>query len=647
MLKIVNVCVYAIVFTAVCSADQIEEWFENEGEQHDDHVLIDYLEQLRQHPLDLNEVNTDELATLPGISLSRALKIIHYRRQHGNFRCLQELYKIDGIDACVENIVPYLTIRPLPRFSSVEVNGRHRLISKLETPLGYRKGTFVGSKEKLVNRIECRLSPDLQMGWVMEKDPGEKNLNDYSTGYIQMQIKNPKLKLVAGHFSIQKAGGLLFGGPYANFSSSVFSRYPCTRGLYAHLSPCESKGFNGMGLEGKTGVFDFILFYSASKRDASIDGGMVESLPTSGLHRTEYETSIRAAVKNRVMGGDWTVNIDDRASFSLSLLDSDWSPPIAPKAGFQRFQFSGGHNLVFGLAGVYKSDICSVYGQVAKCKSNGMASVFGGMVDEGVMTIYFQYRRFARDFQNSFAGGPGENSTTSNESGVVVGLQFKQTKIGQFELSFNQFYFPWSRYRVPMPSSGYRIKMTFRKKLQHSQLYFRLTAVRKASSSTIHFGGFDDPDSTRDGKLSFRAQIDMKAKTNLKSRTRVEVTSKYTRHSFVAKSGFGLLLYQDFQYSLFPSLQIKGRWSIFDIPEYDLRIYPFENDLPGMMRIICQSGRGTRWYLILTLSLGKKGTVSVKIERTRYDDREVIGSGYNRINGSSCHMLGVQYDWSL
>ena len=47
--------------------------------------------------VNINTADVSQLMTLPGIGQTRAEAIAAYRQQHGNFRTIEEIMKVDGI----------------------------------------------------------------------------------------------------------------------------------------------------------------------------------------------------------------------------------------------------------------------------------------------------------------------------------------------------------------------------------------------------------------------------------------------------------------------------------------------------------------------------------------------------------------------
>lgn len=67
---------------------------------------------LRPHSIKINTAGLKELETLPGIGPKTARRILDYRREHGPFKTLQELKKVQRIGSkTLHKISPYLFIK--------------------------------------------------------------------------------------------------------------------------------------------------------------------------------------------------------------------------------------------------------------------------------------------------------------------------------------------------------------------------------------------------------------------------------------------------------------------------------------------------------------------------------------------------------
>jgi len=110
----------------------------------------------------------------------------------------------------------------------------------------------------------------------------------------------------------------------------------------------------------------------------------------------------------------------------------------------------------------------------------------------------------------------------------------------------------------------------------------------------------------------------------------------------------GLLLYQDFLFRpLNKPLDITIRYAVFDVPDYDSRIYAYENGLPGDYSFPVMFGKGIRTYLLLKYQFNHIAVAWLKISRTLYPGEKNIGSGYDQIEGDHRTDIKLQLRFKL
>jgi len=81
-------------------------------------------------------------------------------------------------------------------------------------------------------------------------------------------------------------------------------------------------------------------------------------------------------------------------------------------------------------------------------------------------------------------------------------------------------------------------------------------------------------------------------------------------------------------------LRITLRYAFFDTEDYNSRIYSYENDMLYAFSIPAFYDQGTRLYLLLKYTLGKRFDLRFKYAATHYTNRTEIGSGLNLIRGN-------------
>jgi len=91
-------------------------------------------------------------------------------------------------------------------------------------------------------------------------------------------------------------------------------------------------------------------------------------------------------------------------------------------------------------------------------------------------------------------------------------------------------------------------------------------------------------------------------------------------------------------------LYLHARFALFDT-RYETRIYTYEHDLLYAFSTPAFTGRGIRWYLLLSLPLARGWQGSVRLSRTLYRDRQELGSGPARVSVPQRTELKVQLRW--
>lgn len=67
------------------------------SQHHKHHHVTVHSKSKNTRVVDINHADADELATLKGIGLKKANKIIAYRAAHGNFKSVDDLTKVNGM----------------------------------------------------------------------------------------------------------------------------------------------------------------------------------------------------------------------------------------------------------------------------------------------------------------------------------------------------------------------------------------------------------------------------------------------------------------------------------------------------------------------------------------------------------------------
>jgi hypothetical protein len=121
---------------------------------------------------------------------------------------------------------------------------------------------------------------------------------------------------------------------------------------------------------------------------------------------------------------------------------------------------------------------------------------------------------------------------------------------------------------------------------------------------------------------------------NIQLHSRVEL--RWEKHNLSFSKKTALSFFQQIEWNIV-NCRIIFRWTTFNIPTYDLRIYEYENDLPGNFRSVLLNGRGYKYFLLVRWSRFPQLNVDVKYGQRLYPDQNTISSGLNEISGNRVH----------
>ncbi|MEP7171499.1 MAG: hypothetical protein ABI855_19165, partial [Bacteroidota bacterium] len=200
--------------------------------------------------------------------------------------------------------------------------------------------------------------------------------------------------------------------------------------------------------------------------------------------------------------------------------------------------------------------------------------------------------------------------------------------------------FPWLRYQVNAPSSGYEFL---------SQLTY---TPNKKISMYVRYKQQTKPENVSNVLTPVDYLVD-KTQRNYRVDTRVKISSSVTLHNRVefvklkkesSDPETGYLILQDVNYNPLGSpFSFNLRYALFDTQSYDSRIYAYENDLLYVYSIPFYYNRGSRFYVMLQYRVRKGIDIWFRYSQTLYTNQDVISPGsLDEIDGNTKSDVKVQ-----
>ena len=646
--------------------DEIEDLILNSGidEQVDYSDFLEPIQQLMQRPLDLNSASYEDLLILPGMTAIQAQRLVYHRQRFGALTSIYELQAVEGYTVSfIREFLPFVTVEKAgakdldkdlrfprgPSFQEVkkglEFEWLQRMTFVVEEQRGYTapdttfrnlldvegnpagvdtvlSSRYVGSPFRQYTRIRARMGNFVSVGLVGEQDPGEqftwnpanRQLGyDYLSAHFSMQDFGRLKRLIIGDYTLQFGQGLVLsrGLGFGKGAAVIAGVKSPAYGARPYLSVNENQFFRGGVVTYGLSDWELTAFVSRAFRDASIrqvdslDDEVIAAgnLQISGLHRTASELANRKSVGETVAGG--------RAAYAKGTFRGGvthyqlrYDAPLNPStAAYQTFAFRGDEHHLTGMDWDWVKGNVNLFGEVAMARGGAIGGT-ASMMSSLAPTVDFSLgiRHFDKDFFSPFAYVFAERPLNAqNESGIYMGLRYAPNYNWEFLTYFDQYQSAWSRFRTSFPSQGYEWMAQLQYKPSRStSVYLRVRTEQTERDPGSEAGQqLGSPVMTQRDQFRIHFQTNIDRQISLK--TRLE-GSRFQEEG--SQDAFGWLLYQDMSWKYGYRWTVTGRFAVFNIDNYDARIYAYENDILGFFSIPPYYRRGTRWYLILNGKLG-------------------------------------------
>jgi competence ComEA-like helix-hairpin-helix protein len=653
-------CSLFLATTPTSSQEVAERLLDDElPETEDVTSLLELLERLRTRPLDLNRATVEDLMQLPWVSPDVARKIVSWRKTHGPFIDIVQIEEVQGIASEVlERLRPYVTVVP-------QVEGGPGVSRRWWTPLRldfrararrrWQPDDAVALEQprtlpyRTYQRAELAVGDVLQATALWEKDPGEERLNDFSSFSIRYLPREP-IVIIVGNYQIEVGQGLVLWGPYrfGKGGDPVLPVQQTGRGLREYRAVDENSALSGVAASLSLPSISAIAFWSTARLDATLlQSGAVARLDRSGYHRGPSGEARKDAQEERLWGGRLVWFPTDWFRLGTTAYAARYARPFEPTDPRRDFfTFSGRKNRLVGIDATADGKRLTLSAEWARSHSGGWGTVATASVRVQGATVVALWRHFSPDFYNFRArafidAGP----ETRNERGVYLGVRVRSRPLGEVGLAFDQFQSLWRTATFPFPRRGEEFLLQWRRRLRRLALQVRIRHRRlgRPMSVPAAIGGSRRVVTDRT-RRTWRLQLDYTPSNTLSLRSRVEVGRvRETLPGGKATAETAYLIYQQARWQPRKRWRIEARWTSFDSPSYDSRLYAYESDLPGVWSSVAFYGRGTRWYLLAMARLGPIRLGAKLAETVRL---QAVQRGSQKSGVLSTRELGMYFEWA-
>lgn len=624
--------------------------YEEDGEISN---LISDLEELHEHPFNLNTATKEQLEQLYFLNDYEIEEILAYIYIYGPMKSLGELLLIEKLDYKSRQFLRLFVYvddvkneeKERLKWSDLWKKGKHEITTRLDVPLYEREGyksqdaetlldnpnkVYLGSK--LYNNIRYNYSCDKKVyfGFTAEKDAGEpfgdygnRGYDSYSYYFLLKDVGCIKT-LALGDYRLSFGEGLVVNCDFSFGKSTMLNMNNSKSSIKKFSSLSETDFFQGAALTLNFNHLDITVFYSYLPTDATLnDDGTISSLYTDGLHRTLLETTKKHNVVEQSAGGDLTWN-DKHFSFGFTALYQHYDHSFYKGTALYRQYYPNGSSFtnisVHYSLNFYKF---SFFGETA------YSNVYDGFATSNKAIYYVNkklnfialYRLFSYQYVGLRANSFSEGGYVRNESGIYIGAEVNP--LDELKLSFyaDYFHFPWVKYATPHASDGIDVS---------------LQTDWKASDKWNLTGRYQIKRKERYGDPYLYHKIKLNAQFLPTKSWELKLNGRFTRvrdedGGHVKGYMLGEILKWKSNKEIF-NLSISCFY--FDSEDYKAPMSFYEPSVLYAFSYMTMYGNGLRSALNARWNITKNWMIMFKFGSTCYFDRDVIGEDLQQINSN-------------
>ena len=619
--------------------EYVEQIAVETGDEERASTLFAELSYLAEHPWDINRATEEELKKLPFLSEKQIEQIVSYRTRYGEMQSIYELKNVDEMDfQTIELLLPFIRIgesgekgRPLTLQNALKF-GRHEATAHYDQCLqekeGYASGKYIGSPFHHSLRYAYDFESRLQVGFVAEKDAGEKVYDSYSAHIVLKDLKLFKT-IALGDYKASFGQGLVFSQDFSLSRTAMVSQVERrNNGFRRHYSTNETDFLRGAAATAQIGKVDVSAFYSFRKMDASVDSCFIRSLKTDGLHRLPRDLEKKGRANMQTVGANIRY-AQPNLRFGLTATHYSFGDlSLHPEErAYNRFYFRGNDNSNIGVDYLWKNRLLKLYGETAFSANGAMASINAVQLTPiSYFSFVAMHRYYDKKYQAFYANSFGQNSSTQNEQGVYFGLQFSPIAFWKVSTYADFFRHPWLKYGEETPTEGkeYMLAVDYTpNRLFTTYLRYKQKQKENYQQHRLRWQGI----------YSFPTVVH-KASADFVTVHSAKETSK----------GFLLSYSIGYRPNKFPLRgDINLAW--FHTDNYDVRLSSYEKNILYAFYIPTFYGKGFRLATAIRWDILPRLSLFAKVALSHYTDRETVGTDLETIDGNSKSDINALIRW--
>lgn len=650
----------------------LERLAETVGETSDLSEAAEHHAYYAKHKMNINQPDYEVLASVFQLNDYQLYHLRRYMDLYGPLYSIYELAAVEGFDKmAVLRLYPYIVFEARKE-EAVELSKRigranqmlllryGRIIEKSKgyTPdsLARLSGRYYeGSPDAYLFKYRFQDRKKLSVGFTAEKDAGEalfKGSNRYGFDFYSFHLYykgNGFLKTLAiGDYKVYFGQGLSM---YAGFRLPLASHSGMLSPLAKSLSPYTSSGethfLRGVAVEFgykriKCSLFGSYRYLDAGVSDSLDREGMgILSLQTTGLHRTKNEIAKEKTIRQFLSGS--CLHYTHRLfHVGLGVFYSHLNHPLK-RTLYPYNQFAFHDQALLNVSFSYRALIkkISLYGEQA-ISDNGGFALYNACIlyMDPRFSCSLVHRYYAVNYQAIQANAYAQSSGNTNENALLWSCQTTINKYINIQAYVDYFHFMWLAYRIDAPSQGYEIFLKSHFTLHtNCETYLQYRCKSKAlNRASAHLNHIVDTK-----KQQCRLHVNYQPIASLRFIFCAEML--LYRQEDWEESKHGFLMYQDIKWT-YKRFQLYTRFALFDTPDYDTRLYAYENDVLYTVSVPAYYYTGNRIYGMLKVEINSYLDVWIRLSQSFYKNKHRIGSDLQEIDTNHKSFLQLQLIYS-
>ena len=634
-----------------------EEWLEtmtntDDAESGRLEMTYEELSELENHKIDLNRCTRDELLQLPFLSAQQVMDFIEYRDRHGRIETMVELYMIRSMEkSTIDLLSHFATIYPevvkdtLPSLKDLIKYGRHELLGTLKVPFYNRRGDengYLGYKYKHWMRYTFTSGQHVKLGLVASQDAGEPFFAgqnrmgyDFYSFYLMLQKWGCVKRMVAGRYRLKFGLGLVMNNSFGlGKINTLATMGRSINNITPHGSRSEANYLQGIAATFKwSDVLSVTPFVSWRTIDATLNrnSSTVATLLRTGYHRTKSEMERRRNTSQSLFGTNitffkngWHVGITGfYTAFNREL------QPTTTQL-YRRWYPRGSQFWNASIDYGYLNGRLNISGETAigNCKHIATINTLSYQLTP-ILTLIALQRYYPYQYYSLFSQTFAEGGAAQNESGIYIGGNLTIGRWTQLLFYTDYAWFAWPKYRISESSGSWdnMAQLSWQKNQWGWAIRYRIRTRKRDITG-------------KKGTVPYTEQRIRAAATYNNNGWNLQTQADMALCRFTQNS-FGIMLTENAGYN-YKRLRTNLTIGYFHTDDYNSRLYTYERGVLYNLSFPCFYGKGIRLALNTRVDFTSHLMLTGKIGMTKYFDRQVIGSGLQRINGSSITDLEVQ-----